>query len=267
VLKIENLDNEQLLLRALCDAKPTTRPGKGLAYHAISGGYITAEVVKRVTGRSIREVLADEILNPLGFRWCNYGVAEADIPLVARNYLTGAPVLPPLSILLTRALGISAQQAVELMNHPRMLTAIVPSANVVTNANELSRFFELLRAGGELDGVRIFEPRTIRRAVTEQSYRELDLTLGFPTRFSLGLMLGARRLSLFGPDTEQAFGHLGFTNILGWADPERAVSAAILTSGKPVVYPELPDLWRITRRIGKAAPKVTRPAPTGSATG
>ncbi len=256
VLKVDNIEDEELLQRALYDATPSTRPGKGLAYHAISGGYITAEVVRRVTGKPIRQVLAEEILDPLGFRWGNYGVAPDDVPLVARNYLTGAPVLPPLSTLLTRALGFSAPEAVAMMNDPRMLTATVPSANVVTTANELSRFFELLRAGGELDGVRIFEPRTIRRAVTEQSYRELDLTLGFPTRFSLGFMLGAEWLSLFGPDTEYAFGHLGFTNILGWADPERALSAAILTSGKPVFYPELPDLWRVTRRIGKAAPKV-----------
>jgi CubicO group peptidase (beta-lactamase class C family) len=256
VLKPEHITDEAMVLQALCDATPSTRPGKGLAYHAISGGYITAEVVKRVTGKPIREVLAEEILNPLGFRWGNYGVASEDVPLVARNYLTGAPVLPPLSTLLRRALGVSVQAAVELMNDPRMLTTTIPSANVVTTANELSRFFELLRAGGELDGVRIFEPRTIRRAVTEQSYREFDLSLGFPTRFSLGFMLGAQWLSLFGPDTELAFGHLGFTNILGWADPERAVSAAILTSGKPVVYPELPDLWRVARRIGRAAPKV-----------
>lgn len=30
---------------------------------------------------------------------------------------------------------------------------------------------------------------------------------------------GADALSLFGPDTDKAFGHLGFTNILGWATP------------------------------------------------
>ena len=69
-------------------------------------------------------------------------------------------------------------------------------------------------------------------------------------------MLGARRLSLYGPDTELAFGHLGFTNVIGWADPERAVSGALLTSGKPIVYPELLQLWSLMRRIGIEAPRV-----------
>ena len=61
-----------------------------------------------------------------------------------------------------------------------------------------SRFYEMLRNGGELDGVRIMDPRTIRRATVEQSHMELDLSLGLPIGFSMGYMLGGRRISLFG---------------------------------------------------------------------
>jgi hypothetical protein len=108
----------------------------------------------------------------------------------------------------------------------------------------------------------VLEARTIRRAIVERAYREIDLTLGAPMRHSCGFMLGAAVLSLFGPDTELAFGHLGFTNVLGWADPERALSVALITSGKPIVHPGLPLLWGLTRRIGLEAPKVARPALT-----
>ena len=250
VLSLENIGNEERLLEVLCDAKPLSRPGKGLAYHAISGGFILAEVVKRVTGRGIREVLASEVLDPLGFRWTNYGVDPDDVGAVATSHSTGAPALPPISTFLTRALGKSPDEIVRISNDPRFLTGVVPAGNVVTTANELSRFFELLRRGGELDGVRVLEPRTIRRALTEQSYHQVDFTLGFPTRYSLGFMLGAQVLSIFGPSTEHAFGHLGYTNVIGWADPERALSAALLTSGKPIIYPELADLWAVMRRIG-----------------
>lgn len=258
VLDLDNVGDDAFILDVLCDAEPASRAGKMLSYHAISGGYILAEIARRVTGSDIRTVLAREILDPLGFRWTNYGVAADDVDLVARSYATGAPVLPPLSTLLTRALGVPVGEIVESSNDPRFLTAIVPSGNVVTTANELSRFFELLRRGGELDGIEIFEPRTIRRATSEQSYREIDFTLGAPLRYAMGFMLGAQLLSLYGPDTEQAFGHLGFTNILGWADPERGLSGALLTSGKPILYPELPDLWSVMRRIGIEAPKGAR---------
>jgi CubicO group peptidase (beta-lactamase class C family) len=257
---LENAGNRERIVEILCDTHPVSRPGRGLAYHAISGGYIVGEIVHRVCGKPIDQVLAEEILEPLGFRWTNYGVADADVDQVARGYHTGAPVLPPVSTLLKRALGVSVGEATRLSNEPEFLRAVIPSGNVVTTANELSRFFELLRCGGELDGVQVLERRTLRRALTEHSYREIDFTLGFPTRFSLGFILGAQYLSLYGPDTELAFGHLGFTNIVGWADPERALSAALITSGKPVLYPELPMFWNVFRVIGATAPKVRRSA-------
>jgi CubicO group peptidase (beta-lactamase class C family) len=263
LLDLDSLSQGDVLLEAMCEARLQSRPGKALAYHAIGGGFILGEIVRRVTGRDIREVLAAEILEPLSFRWGNYGVRPQDIPRVALSYPTGAPVLPPLSGLLERALGAPVDRITQMSNDPRFLTAIVPAGNVVTTANELARFFELLRCGGELDGVRIFEPRTIRRALTEQSHLELDLTLGFPNRYALGFVLGARRLSLYGPNTELAFGHLGFTNVIGWSDPERALSGALITSGKPVVYPELPQLWNIMRRIGTEAPRIPRDGQRG----
>lgn len=257
ILEPENADDRELILRALCEARPAGRPGKALAYHAVSGGFILGEIVERVTGRNIRVILEEEILRPLGIEHCSYGVPPEDLGRVARDYGTGLPVLPPLSTLLERALGVPVERVIDFGNDPRFLTAVVPAGNVVTSAPELSRFFELLRRGGELDGVRLLEPRTLRRVCTEHSYREMDFTLGFPARYGLGVILGAKLLSLYGPDTEQAFGHLGFTNMIGWADPERALAGALLTSGKPILYPDLPTLWDVMRRITGRAPKIS----------
>jgi CubicO group peptidase (beta-lactamase class C family) len=248
--------DREFLLKALCEAKPFARPGRFLAYHAVSGGYILGEVVHRVTGKDIRTVLADEILDPLGFRWTNYGVAAEDVDEVALNYVTGPPTAPPLSQILTRALGLPFDELVDVSNDERFLTAIVPAANVVTTANELSRFYELFRRGGELDGVAVMDAETVRHAISEQSRLEVDLSLGFPTRFGYGLMLGAQLLSLYGRDTQHAFGHLGFTNMLAWADAERALACAVMTNGKPAVYPELHRFYGLMQRITSETPKV-----------
>jgi CubicO group peptidase (beta-lactamase class C family) len=255
-LDIEHLGDREAIIEVIAGAKPLVKPGTLLAYHAVSGGFILGEIVQRVTGRTIRDVLAAEFLDPLGFRWMNYGVAAEDVAAVGLNYVTGPPLLPPLSNLVSRVLGNPIDAVVELSNDPRFLTAVVPSANIVTNANELSRFFEIFRAGGELDGVRVMEPETIARALTEQSRLEIDLSLGFPTRFSLGLMLGAKVLSPFGRDTDKAFGHLGLINIMGWADPERGLSAAMITSGKPMLYPELPRFFGVMQTITSEVPKL-----------
>jgi len=255
-LDIERIGDREHVIQVIAGAKPFVKPGTLLAYHAVSGGFILGEIVHRATGKSIKDALEEEFLRPLGFRWMNYGVAEADLGEVGLNYVTGPPLLPPLSNLVSRVLGNPIDAVVDLSNDPRFLTAVVPAANIVTNANELSRFFEIFRAGGEIDGVRVMEPETIARALTEQSRLEIDLSLGFPTRFSLGLMLGAKVLSLFGRDTDQAFGHLGLINIMGWADPQRGLSAALITSGKPMLYPELPRFFGVMQTITSEVPKV-----------
>ena len=257
-MQLERLEDPRSIVQMLCDSEPVWRPGRDLAYHAISGGFILAEIVERVTGKGIDVLLQKEIQRPLGLRGMRYGVRPAEVKKVAVNYVTGPPALPPISTLLTRALGVPFEEATRISNDPRFLTSVIPSGNVVATADEACRFYQLLLNGGELDGVRIFQPRTIRRALTEQSYLEFDLTLGVPLRYGLGFMLGGKWFSLYGPDTQEAFGHLGFTNIFTWADPERQVAGAILTNGKPLIYPELYYLWDFMRQIGRACPKVKR---------
>jgi CubicO group peptidase (beta-lactamase class C family) len=258
-LDLDRVGDREFLMRMISEAKPSIRPGRVLAYHAVSGGFILGEIVQRVTGKSIREVLADEILDPLGFRWGNYGVRPEDTDEVALNYVTGPPLLPPLSTLVTRVLSVPLDQVVETSNDPRFLAGVIPSANIVTTANELSRFFEIFRAGGELDGIRVMEERTIRRALTEQSHLEIDFSLVFPTRFSYGLMLGAKYVSLYGRDTDLAFGHLGLINIMGYADPERGISVGLVNTGKAIVYPELTRFYGLMQRIASEVPKVEQP--------
>ncbi len=255
-LDLDLLSDREHLVELICDVKPASAPGKLLAYHAVSGGFILGEVVWRTTGKSIRDVIAEEILGPLGFRWNNYGVDPADVDEAGLSYITGPPLLPPVSNLVTRALGAPLDTVIDISNDPRFMTGVVPAASVFTTANELGRFFEIFRRGGELDGVRVVEPETIRTALTEQSRLEIDLSLVFPTRFSYGLMLGAKLISLYGRDTDLAFGHLGLINIMGWADPERGISGGLVTSGKAILYPEVHRFYGVMQRIASEAPKV-----------
>ncbi len=255
-MDLDLLATPEQVVEILCAARPVSRPGRSLAYHAVSGGFVLGEVVRRATGKDIRTILREEIQEPLGLRWLNYGVSPIDAPLVARDAFTGPPILPPFSQLLHRALGVGFHEAVDLSNDLRFRTGIIPAANVVATADEVSAFYQCLLDEGEFGGVRIFEPRTVRHATAEQSFWELDLTLGLPLRYGLGFMLGGELLSLFGPDTPHAFGHLGFTNIFSWADPERAISVALLTTGKPFLSLHVIPLWQFLIRVGRTFPRV-----------
>lgn len=250
-LDLDLLERPSEIVRLLAEMPLVGRPGRQLAYHAVTGGFVLGEVVRAATGQDIRSVLDKEIREPLGLRWLGYGVAPDDEESIARDAITGMPPVPPLSTLLTRALGAPVDRVISLAHDPRFVRGILPAANVVSNARDLTTFFECLRQDGSFEGAALFEPRTVRRARSEQSFWELDLTLGLPLRYGLGFMLGADWLSLFGPGTPSAFGHLGFTNVVAWADPDRELSAAIVTNGKPFVSIEVVRLLQCIMAIGR----------------
>ena len=254
-LDIDTLSDSEKVMEYLCEAKLASRPGRALAYHAVTGGYILAEVVKRAAGRNMRVLMREKISDPLGLQWLGCGVAADQVDLVAENALTGFPVPPPLKQLLKRALGFDLQEVVRLSNHPLFLGSIIPAANVCTTADEINRFYDCLLRSGEWRGEQVFEPRTVRHATAEQTYWELDLTFGVPVRYGLGFMLGSPLLGVFGRNNPNAFGHLGLSNNLTWADPERGISVALLTTGKPIIGPHVIPLLLLVNEINSVFDK------------
>ncbi len=250
------LTKPDLILGLLCDAKPTLPPGRRLAYHAVTGGFIMGEIVKRVTGQTIADVLREQIAEPLGCDVLSYGIDPDRAHTMAHNSFTGWPVPFPVSAIIRRALGASMEHACEISNDERFLSAIVPSGNVVATANDLALVYDLLLHKGTLGGAAVMSPRVVRRLRQESSYLEVDLTLGMPIRYGQGVMLGARPISMFGPDTPRAFGHYGFVNIAGWADPDRDIAVGLLTSGKPIVAGHFLDFYRLLTTISRRCPKV-----------
>jgi CubicO group peptidase (beta-lactamase class C family) len=244
------LDKPEQIVDLLCRATPVSRPGRRLSYHAITGGFVLGEVVRRVTGQDIRSYFHERFAVPMGIPGLGYGVDPARINEVAVNATTGPEVPLLLRPIVQRALGIPFEEATRVSNLPIFLTSIVPAGNVVGNAWETARFFEMLEQEGELDGHQILQPRTVRRATVESAYLEVDFTLGVPIRYGLGYMLGGERLSLFGRRTRHAFGHLGFMNVFAWADPDRDTSVALLTSGKPFLTPHMLQINRLLETIG-----------------
>ncbi|QIS12919.1 serine hydrolase domain-containing protein [Nocardia arthritidis] len=239
--------DEELAVRALADLKPSWGPGRFRVYHALTSGLIQRLLVKRATGRAMRDHLRERVLDPLGFRWTNFGVSPGDVDLVVPSVKTG-PRPSRLSALLARkALGGRMDSRTDADATKAFLTAELPSGNLVTTANELSRFYEILCRGGELDGVRMMSAATLRRAI-----EPADRMPGLAGRVSrAGYELGGRR-SKFGAHTENHFGRSGLTTQYGWADPARELSGAILTSGKATIDGDRP--WRLCAQISTAFP-------------
>ncbi len=238
-------------VKLICALKPTSENGGSMAYHAITGGVIMGEIVRRVTGGNIRELLRESIQEPLGFRYFNYGVPDQDIAKVAVNYDTGLPLVFPLSAIAKRALSVSWGDVVRFSNETRFMKVIIPSANLVATADEMSQFFQMMLNGGELNGKRIFKPSTIRRAVEPVAKMWFDGTMIIPMRYSAGMMLGASPVGMWGPYSESAYGHIGFMNIFCWADPTREIAVSLQTTGKTLIGTHLGSLARFLFAVGR----------------
>jgi len=253
---LTRINDSEYARQQFAGLKPVHPPGFMHIYHGATWGPLIREIVSAATGRNIRDILAEEILDPLGFRWTNYGVPPADVPLVARSYVTGRPPPAPIAAALTAAMGGSMEKIVRFTNTELFLTSVVPSSSTVSTAEELSRFAEILCRGGELDGVRVLRPETIRAAVRECRRLRPDVATGLaPIRWGTGYMLGSRRFGPFGKDAPDAFGHTGLTNIAIWADPARRLSVGLVSSGKPGRHPEAGRYTDLLDRINAEIPR------------
>ncbi len=241
----------------VCGLEVTADVGGAPAYHAITGGFVMECIARRVTGESLRDLLRREVKEPLGLRWFDLGVDPADTGLVATNTCTGLPVVPPISWLFDRLIGMGWDDAVRLSNDPRFQAGVIPSGNVIATARDAATFYQhLLDAHQDrADEAGPFDAAILRRAVeADRDGIDLDRRILLPLQYSAGFMLGTDTISLYGWNHPRAFGHLGLANSFTWADPDRELVVALLTTGKAVLGTHVPALLQLVTEIHRAFP-------------
>ncbi|MFC9845650.1 serine hydrolase domain-containing protein [Streptomyces sp. NPDC060223] len=223
---------------AVAAQAPVWEPGTDHGYHAQTYSWLTGELVRRVTGRSIGDWIAEEIAGPLGLDlWV--GLPDAVAGRVGRVGQVEAPPAPgglrtrpkrsvseayanPAS--LTRR-AFAAITPLPDENDAAYRAAVLPASNGIATAEGLARFYASLI--GEVDGVRLFSPATVSAARTEQSAGP-DRVLVVNTRFGHGYMLHGTASPLLPPGS---FGHPGRGGALGFADPESGITFGYVTNG------------------------------------
>lgn len=250
------LSDFDTIVRLLCAAKPHAAHGQQQSYHAVTAGYIVGEIVRRVSGRSLPEVLRTELADPLGCTYFRYGLAPEQRPTSALNAFTG-PALPgPLKAVARRALYVNFEDLAGLANEPGFMSSVSPAANIYTTADESCRFYQMLLDGGVWEGRQIFQPETVAEAVRPAGPIQIDRTLLAPVRFSPAFVLGEWPFGLYGGNCRHAFGHLGFISIVCWADPDRDLSVALLNTGKSVAPDSIATLARVMWAISSNCPRL-----------
>ena len=249
------LFDREAALAAICAAEPIDHLGRISAYHAISGGFIVDELIRRTTGLTVQQYLDRYIRKPLGMRYFRYGLTKRDLKKAAVNRFTGLP-LGPLGPRLKETLGLDYNEVIPLTNTEDFMQAVLPAGNIYCTAEEASRFFQMLLDYGEYQGKRVMQALSVHRAIQETGKAQMDASLGVPMRYSPGFMLGGSPAGIYGKDSHYAYGHLGLSNVFCWADPQRDISVAILNNGKPVLGSHLAALPRLLFSIPKHCPPV-----------
>ncbi len=247
-------DHEESL-RLLCEQAPLDVDGRKLAYHAITGGIIATELVKVCTGLSMNEYLDKVIRKPMGFKSFTFGMPKSSRGTEAQNYNSGLPNVSVLGRQLEKILGADVDSVVDLSNTDEFLGATIPSGNLYASADEACQFFQMLLQQGQWQGKQILSPLSVYRLTSEASRPQRDHSLMFPMRYSAGTMLGGRVFGMYGRNTPYAFGHLGFSNILCWADPQRDIAVSVVNNGKPVIGSHLIGVLSLMENIRKSFPQ------------
>jgi len=230
----ELMGNLDAVIKAICPLELIAVPGKSVSYSPLWGHALLGEIIRRLDGkkRALRDIFRDEVFGPLKMKDTALGrrkdLSSRIVPIVAHDPSFG---------------NMSAKEVEE---HNQFITedAELPWMGCVSKAYDLFRFAEMLRRGGELDGVRILSPASVKQATTIQTgtlaneYFALvmeehgikpppaNIGLDFQIR---GEGIGPNSMgNLASPGTYGKFG-LGGTGF--WVDPERDVTFVFLRSG------------------------------------
>ncbi|MFF4291569.1 serine hydrolase domain-containing protein [Streptomyces sp. NPDC001633] len=224
---------------AVAAQAPVWEPGTDHGYHAQTYSWLTGELVRRVTGRTIGEWIAREVAGPVGADlWVGLPAGEAGrVGRVGQveppRSASGLRTRPKRSVSeayadpesLTRR-AFAAITPLPDENDPAYRAAVLPASNGIATADGLARFYAALI--GDVDGGRrLFTPETVELARGEQSAGP-DRVLVVATRFGLGYMLHGSASPLLSPGS---FGHPGRGGALAFADPESGIAFGYVTNG------------------------------------
>jgi CubicO group peptidase (beta-lactamase class C family) len=189
---------------------------------------VQALLVERLSGEPFARYVREHVLDPLGMRETRYYVPEADRARLAAMYDRADDGT------FTRAPDSSA-----LSFNTRHWPLTPGSWGLTSTLDDYMRFARMLVNGGELDGVRILRPETVRLmatnqladSVTDRSWLPSKGQVGFGIDFAVRVRPPASVDENNGVVGE--FFWDGAASTLFWVDPVNRLTAVLFVQMKP----------------------------------
>ncbi|WP_019397293.1 MULTISPECIES: serine hydrolase [unclassified Pseudoxanthomonas] len=225
----DNLDNTlEEAVRRMAGVPLLYQPGEQWLYSPAVD--VQARLVEVLSGMPFGQYLQRHVFGPLKMKDTRYTLRPQDRPRMAALYRRSDDGV------LTR---IPDEQAYALNGRQRRLTP--GSWGLVSSLDDYMRFARMLLGGGELDGVRVLQPATVRLMATdalpaavgpgERSWLPSKGQVGFGIDFAVRVAPPA--------DAEEASGEVGeffwdgVANTLFWVDPANQLAAVLFAQWLP----------------------------------
>lgn len=215
---VEDFTDWDRMCAIVADTEPIAPPGALTAYHAWTFGWLVGEVVRRVTGRRVSQVLAEEVAGPLGVADELFlGVPETRLdrvaPVADRNLSALFDVASANLPHFDRVAPPGVRPGAEVGRRRDFLAADVPATGTMS-ARAVARMFAALI--GEVDGVRLISPARLREVTTRATAPGPEWVFGQDMAWGLGYAL----------EPDGAFGSSGSGGSVAYAYPDLGLTVA-----------------------------------------
>ncbi|MCV7279453.1 beta-lactamase family protein [Mycolicibacterium flavescens] len=200
------------------------------AYHALTYGWLMSGLGRAITGKGMRDLIREELAEPLGTDGLHLGRPPVESPTRAAQILApqGTLTNPVFNLVAPRVAALGVSGMFGSMYFPGMkavvqgdtpfLDAEIPAANGVATARSLARMYGAIANGGSIEGRRFLSEERVAQLTGTPSYWP-DRNIFVPLSFHLGY----HSLPV-PPGLMPGFGHAGLAGSVGWADPSSGLA-------------------------------------------
>lgn len=213
-------------------------PGTRWNYSVASN--VLGRVIEVVSGQPLDAFFADRILGPLGMTDTGFHVTPGQEARLAALYGEAEEG------------GIEPVPGLPVRGRPRFLSG---SGGLVSSAHDFHRFMELLRRGGELDGVRLLAPGTLAEMTRDQLPGGATIrSFGTPAHqepamdglgFGFNVSVVTDPARTLAPSHLGTYGWTGVATTAFWVDPAHDLTVQFMTQVRPKRLKVFPELRRL----------------------
>jgi len=224
-------EDHELLRRSVSSFTLEWTPGSRVYYHGRAAHWVAAVLIEALTKTDYRAFIREQVIEPLGLG------DELFVGLPDARHERATDMHEPAA-----SGGGQVKRAEE--NNPEFRRAGTPGGGGYASARAMAAFYQMLAAGGTLNGKRLLSPRMVQYVTRSVTGDRVDGYMGMPMHRALGPHVRGTTESIRGLGTiasPRTFGHGGVGSSYCWADPDSGVSFAYLTNSR------IPDPWHSAR--------------------